>query len=81
MTRDDICALVRDILADLLDDPALVLTDTTVASDLTDWDSINHVRLLIAIEQELGFRFTHEEAESPSNVGELVGLIETKLEA
>jgi acyl carrier protein len=79
MTRDEIRTMIRDILADLVDDPGLVLTDGTVAADLAEWDSINHVRLLITIEQELGFRFTNEEAEGLSNVGELVDLVQTKL--
>jgi len=79
MTRDEIRTMIRDILADLLDDPALALTDSTVAADLAGWDSINHVRLMITIEQELGFRFANEEAEGLSNVGQLVDLIQTKL--
>lgn len=80
MTRDEIRGAIRDILADLLDDPALTLADSTVASDHADWDSTNHVRLLIALEQELGFRFTSQEVESVSNVGQLVDLVQRKLE-
>ena len=80
MTRDEIRTLIRDILADLLDLPELVLTDSTVAPDLAGWDSINQVRLLITIEQELGFRFTNEEAEGLANVGELVDRVQAKLE-
>ena len=79
MTRDEVRATVRDILADLVDDPELVLADDTTADDVADWDSINHVRLLIALEEDLGFRFTNEEAEGLSNVGELVDLVQRKL--
>ncbi|HEX4098860.1 MAG TPA: acyl carrier protein, partial [Caulobacteraceae bacterium] len=57
----------------------VVLTDSTVAADLADWDSINHVRLLISLEQELGFRFTNEEAEGLSNFGDLFDLVQGKL--
>lgn len=79
MTRDKIRTMIQGILADLVDDPSLVLTDSTSAGDIADWDSINHVRLLIAIEQELGFRFTTEEPDGLSNVGELVDLVQKKL--
>ena len=78
MTRDDIRAKIRDILAELFDDPSLVITDSTVAADLAGWDSINHVRLLISLEQDLEFRFTNEEAEGLSNVGALVDLVQRK---
>jgi acyl carrier protein len=79
MTREDIRILIRNIVADLLDNPSVVLTDSTVAADLADWDSINHVRLLISLEQELGFRFTNEEAEGLSNFGGLFDLVQRKL--
>jgi acyl carrier protein len=79
MTREDIRILIRNIVADLLDNPSVVLTDSTVAADLADWDSINHVRLLISLEQELGFRFTNEEAEGLSNFGDLFDLVQGKL--
>ena len=78
MTRDDTRAMIRDILAELLDDPSLVLTDSTVASDVAEWDSINHVRLLLSLEQELGLRFVNEEADDLPNVGALVDLVQRK---
>ena len=79
MTRDEIRTTIQDILADLLDAPSLTLTDNTVADDVAGWDSINYVRLLIAIEQELGFRFASEEPAGLSNVGQLVDLVQRKL--
>ena len=81
MTRDEIRTMIQGVLSELVDDPSLVLTDGSMAEDVTDWDSINQVRLLISIEQELGFRFTNEEAEGLSNVGALVDLVQRKLAA
>ena len=81
MTRDEIRTMIQGVLSELVDDPSLVLTDGSTAEDVTDWDSINQVRLLISIEQELGFRFTNEEAEGLSNVGALVDLVQRKLTA
>jgi acyl carrier protein len=52
-----------------------MLTDATTADDVADWDSIVQVKLLLAIESEMGFRFTTEEAEHLANVGQLVDLI------
>ena len=80
MTRDAILVKIRDTLADVLDQDALQLSETTTADDVTDWDSINHVKLLIALESEFGIRFETDEVGGLGNVGELVGVIQRKLQ-
>lgn len=78
-SREDLLAKIRTTLADLLDNNDLQLSELTVADDVDDWDSINHVRLLIELERELGFRFSADEAGGLKNVGELIDLIQAKL--
>ena len=78
-SREELLARIRTALADLVDNNDLQLSESTVAEDVDDWDSINHVRLLIELERELGFRFRADEAGGLKNVGELIDLIETKL--
>ena len=52
---------------------------TTPYDQVTDWDSINHVKLLIALESDLGFRFETDEVGGLHNVGELIDLIQKKV--
>ena len=78
-SREDLLASIRTTLADLLDNNELQLSESTVADDVDDWDSINHVRLLIELERQLGFRFRADEAGGLKNVGELIDLIQAKL--
>ena len=78
-SREDLLASIRTTLADLLDNNELQLSESTVAEDVDDWDSINHVRLLIELERQLGFRFRADEAGGLKNVGELIDLIQAKL--
>jgi acyl carrier protein len=80
LTREDLLAKVRDILAEVVDDDMLKLSETTTADDVPEWDSINHVKLLIAIESDFGFRFETDEVRGLANVGELIDLIEKKLQ-
>ena len=47
--------------------------------DVAEWDSANHVLLMVAIEAEFGVRFEPEEITAPQDVGELVDLIAAKL--
>lgn len=79
MTRQDLLAKVRDILADILDNDSLALTEATTADAVEDWDSINHVKLLIALEKELNIRFASDEIQGLVNVGALIDLLEKKL--
>ena len=81
MDRDAIRAKVQEILRDVLDDDTVVLSDETVAEDVVDWDSTNHVRLIVGIEEDLGVRFETDEITRPESVGELVDLIASKLPA
>ena len=80
-TRQQLLITVRDILADVLDNESLHLTEASTAEDVVDWDSINQVKLLIGLENELNFRFSSQEVEGLKNVGALIDLIERKLAA
>lgn len=81
MNRQEIFAHLAESLADILDMDTVTLDDGTTADDLEGWDSIAHIKLIIALEGELGIRFTPEEAAAPENVGKFVDLIEAKLAA
>lgn len=79
MTRADILSKVRGILSDIVEEPNLRLTETMAAEDVTDWDSTNHVRLIVAIESEFDIRFETSEIGAPDDVGQLIDLIDKKL--
>ena len=81
MDRAAIRAKVQEILRDVVDDDDVIVTDDTVAEDVVDWDSTNHVRLIVAIEEEFHIRFETDEITKPESVGDLVDLIQAKLAA
>lgn len=78
MTEKDILDLIAEKLSDILeiDDP--VITRDSSADDFEDWDSINHVRLLISIETALNISFGSGEVGMIENVGQLADLIASK---
>ena len=79
MDRDAVRLKIQELLRDILDDDEIVLTDDMTASDVVDWDSTNHVRLIVALEEDLGIRFETEEITAPESVGQLVDLVASKL--
>jgi acyl carrier protein len=70
---------LTEIFRDVFDDDSIVLTPETTAADIHDWDSVNHVNLIVAIEIRMKIKFKTIEVESLHNVGHLVSLIEQKL--
>ena len=80
MNRDDIYAKLTEIFKENLDLEEIELTDTTTADDVEGWDSLAHIGLIAAIEQEFGFRFAMKEVVNLHNVGEMVDLILQKIE-
>lgn len=79
MTRAELLTKIRDMLADIVDEPDLTITESTVAEDVAEWDSVNHVKLIIALEADLKVRFEPDEISSPQDVGGLIDLIEQKI--
>jgi acyl carrier protein len=66
------------IFRTLFNDPSLALRDDLTARDVDGWDSLNHVNLMILIEEEFGVRFTTAEVSGLQDVGELKRLLAAK---
>jgi acyl carrier protein len=81
MTRDEILAKLTGIFRDLFDDPTIVLTPETTANDIEEWDSMNHITLVVEAEQRFGIRFQTAELEKLKDIGEFVDVISRKLNA
>lgn len=75
----DILARLQPLFRDVFDDEKLNVTRESNASNVEGWDSLAHITLISAIEQECKVRFALGELESLKNVGEMVDLIEKKL--
>lgn len=81
MDTASIYSQLNEIFRDVFDDDSIVLTPDTTAADIRDWDSANHVNLIVAIEVRLKIKFKTIELESLHNVGHLVTIIQQKLAA
>jgi acyl carrier protein len=79
MDKSEILKTVNDVFIDVLDDKNIVLTYETTANDVEEWDSLNHIQLVVAIEKQFGIRFTSQEIQSWNNVGELINSISNRI--
>ena len=81
MQQQDIYTQLTAIFHDLFDDDTLVLTPALTANDVPEWDSFNHINLIVAIETRFKIKFQTAELEQLHTVGHLVDLIQEKLAA
>jgi len=71
---------VQRILADILYVSRDEVTMDSSPSTIEGWDSIQHLNLVLAIEQEFGVQFLPDEIEELSSVRTLMELLEAKLD-
>jgi len=81
MQQQDIYAQLTNIFRDLFDDDTIVLSPGLTAADVPEWDSFNHINLIVAIEARFGVKFQTAELESMQTVGHLADLVQSKLAA
>jgi acyl carrier protein len=81
MQQQQIYAQLTSIFHDIFDDDTLVLTPEMTAASVQEWDSFNHINLIVAVEAHFKIKFQTAELESMNSVGHLVDLIEKKLAA
>lgn len=80
MANDQLYRQLDEIFRDVFDDDTITLTPETTASDIEGWDSVAHVDLIVSIETRMKIKFKTSELGNLHNVGQLVGIIEYKLE-
>ena len=78
MKIEDILKQVNEIFIDTLDNDQVIITETTTANDVEEWDSLTHIQLVVAIEKHFKIRFTSKEIQSWNNVGEMLICIQGK---
>ena len=75
--RQDILERITPIFHDVLN-PDVVVTAQLDASQVPEWDSLNHIGLIVALEGEFGVEFTTDELAAMENVGDLIRTLESK---
>lgn len=75
MTREQVYTELNGVFQDVFDDESITVNDETTADDIEDWDSLEHINLMVAVETQFGIKFTMGEVNSMKNVGEMVDII------
>ena len=75
----EVMETLTGIFRDIFDSPSLVLHDAMTAADVENWDSLNHIDLIVAIEKKFKVKFTTKDVTSLKTVGDLADLVQKKL--
>ena len=75
MTREQIFGKLNEVFRDVFDDDSICVAETTTSEDIEDWDSLEHINLIAAVEQEFGVKFNMGQVVTMKNVGEMADII------
>ncbi|MBD5081782.1 MAG: acyl carrier protein [Ruminococcaceae bacterium] len=78
MIMEEIFERLNGVFRDVFDDDSISVNEETTAEDIEDWDSLNHITLIDAVESEFGMRFTMGEVSGMKNVGEMAQIIKER---
>lgn len=79
MSREEVFVTLNEVFRDVFDDEEITVTDKTTADDIEEWDSLEHINLLAAVEQAFGIKFNMGQVVSMKNVGEMADIIIARL--
>ena len=75
MTEQAILEAVQEIFRDNFDDDTLEITRATCADDIEDWDCLEQIFLLTAIEIKFHIKYKLADVRNLKNVGDLLDLV------
>lgn len=75
MTREEVFEKLNQVFEDVFDDEEIRVDDSTTSEDIEDWDSLEHINLIVAVEQKFGMKFNMGEVTTMKNVGEMADII------
>lgn len=81
MSEAEIYDGLTEIFRNVFDDPTIAVTPELSASDVPEWDSFNHINILVAAEMRFDVKFRTAEIDGLRNVGDFVSLIAEKRKA
>lgn len=77
MTRDssEVYERLNEVFRTVFDDDSIAVSADTTAADIEGWDSLEHIDLIVSVEEEFGMKFTMSETTGMKNVGEMANII------
>ena len=69
---------VNEVFQEVFDDPKLIITKETDASQIKNWDSFAQINLIVSFEDKYNIKFATKEISALTCVGDMIELIKRK---
>ena len=70
---------VRTIASDVLQVSVQQLTPQSSPQEIDNWDSVHHLNLVLALEQEFGLQLDPEDIDRMTSIEQVVSVLEGKI--
>ncbi len=75
MTREEVFERLNKVFQEVFDDETIEVNDSTTSEDIDDWDSFEHINLIVAVEEEFSIKIPMGKVVTMKNVGEMADII------
>jgi acyl carrier protein len=79
MEKSEIISKLTTIFRTVFENNSLMLTDKLTSKDVKGWDSLTHMHLITAIENEYSIKFKLKELNKMKNIGDMIEIITSKV--
>ena len=79
MDRQEIEKKMNVIFCDVFDDESIKIFNGMTAEDIEEWDSLNHITLIISIEKEFDLKLNLADVEKLEDIGGMIELLFEKM--
>jgi len=74
--KANVLELVRNVASDIFGIPADKITAESSPETIERWDSVQHLNLVLALEEKVNVQFEPEDIEQMKNIGAVATLVE-----
>ena len=75
MTREEVFERLNKVFQEVFDDETIEVNDDTTSEDIDDWDSFEHINLIVAVDEEFSIKIPMGKVVTMKNVGEMADII------
>ena len=75
MQRNEVFERLNKVFREVFDDETITLNENTTAGDIDGWDSLTHINVIFAVQEEFDIKLSVKDIIAMKNVGSLVDII------
>lgn len=79
MKQNEILEQTQDVFREIFNRPEMIISENTSPAEVDEWDSLNHIQIVVTLEKRFKIKFTSIELQNWRNVGDIINSIQNKI--